>query len=218
MSPAVCLAIRSQVDVLGERLAARVHAEDRLAAREIGRRDEHLPVEAARPEQRRVEILEPVRRAHDDDPIGRLEAVELDEELVERLILLAVEAVAAARGADRVELVDEDDRRRVLRRLFEELADARGAEPGEHLHEGRRRSANRSSRRTPRDGLRHQRLAGSRRAVQEDPLRDARAESLEALRLAQEVDELGELLLDLVEAGDVVERTDAARWSRRQSA
>ena len=40
-----------------------------------------------------------------------VEAVELDEELVQRLVLLAVEAVAGPRGADRVELVDEDDRR-----------------------------------------------------------------------------------------------------------
>ena len=37
--------------------------------------------------------------------------------------------------ADGVELVDEDDRGRVLARLFEELADAGGAEAGEHLDE-----------------------------------------------------------------------------------
>ena len=70
-----------------------------------------------------------------------LEAVELDEQLVERLILLAVEAVAGALRADGVELVDEDDRRRVLARLGEELADARGAEAGEHLDERRTRVA-----------------------------------------------------------------------------
>ena len=70
----------------------------RIASRpaEIGRSDEHLPVEAAGPQQRRVEVLETVRRAHHDDLVGGREAVELDEELVERLVLLAVEAVARA--------------------------------------------------------------------------------------------------------------------------
>ena len=81
---------------VGERLAARVHAQDLLAAVEVGRRDEHLPVEAARAQQRRVEILEPVRGAHHDH-LGRLvEAVQLDEQLVESLVVLAVEAAAGA--------------------------------------------------------------------------------------------------------------------------
>ena len=93
MSPAVWRAT-VEIDVGGERLAARVHAQDRLAAGEVGRGDEHLPVEAARAEQRRVEVLEPVRGAHHDD-LGRLvEAVELDEQLVQGLVVLAVEAAA----------------------------------------------------------------------------------------------------------------------------
>ena len=66
-----------------------------------------------------------------------VEAVQLDEQLVERLVLLAVEAAAGARRADGVELVDEDDRRRVLARLGEELADPGRAEAGEHLNERR---------------------------------------------------------------------------------
>ena len=68
-----------------------------------------------------------------------VEAVELDQQLVQGLILLAVEADVLARSADRIELVDEDDRRRVLAGRLEQLADARGSQPGEHLDEGRRR-------------------------------------------------------------------------------
>ena len=133
-----------EVDVVRERLAARVDLEDLLAAGEVGRRDEQLPVEAARAEQRGVEVLDAVRRGHDDDLVGRGEAVELDEQLVQRLVLLAVEAVAGARGADGVELVDEDDRRRVLARGGEELADARGAEARRTSRRTRTRSASRS--------------------------------------------------------------------------
>src|SRR6185312_17463754 len=99
---------RAEVDVVGERLPARVDGEDLLAAGEVGRGDEQLPVEPAGPKQGRVEILDAVRRAHDHDLLGGREAVELDQKLVQRLVLLTVEAVAGARGADRVELVDEN--------------------------------------------------------------------------------------------------------------
>src|SRR3712207_7090446 len=45
-----------------------------------------------------------------DEVVGPLEAVHLHEELVERLVLLARD-VLAARRAHGVQLVDEDDRR-----------------------------------------------------------------------------------------------------------
>ena len=123
--------------------------QDRLAADQIGRRDQHLAVEAAGPEECGVEILEPVRGAHHDH-LGRLvEAVELDEQLVQGLVVLAVEAAARAGRADGVELVDEDDRGRVPARLFEELADP-GRRRGRRTSPRRqRRSASRTSRRTP---------------------------------------------------------------------
>ena len=52
-----------EVDVVGERLAARVHEENLLAALEVGRLDQDLPVEPAGAQQRLVEILQAVRRA-----------------------------------------------------------------------------------------------------------------------------------------------------------
>ncbi len=173
--------------------------------------DQNLAVEAAGTKERRVEVLQTVRGAHHDDLVARAEAVELDEELIQRLVLLAVEPVARARLADGVELVDEDDRRRVLARFLEQLADASGAEPGEHLDE--RGGALRVE---ARAGLvRHrfcgERLAGPRRAVKEDSLRDARAEPLELRRLAQEVDDLLQLFLRLVETCDVRPRDRGGR-------
>ena len=176
-----------------ERLAARVHLEDRDAALEVRRRHEHLPVEASGPQQRLVEVLDTVRRAHHDDLVRAFEAVELDEQLVERLILLAVEAVAGALCADGVELVDEDDRRRVLARLREELANAGCAEPGEHLDERRRARGVEVRARLVRDRLREQRLAGARRPVEKQAFRHLRAEPLETLRVAEELDDLHQL-------------------------
>ena len=171
---------------------------------EIGRRDVDLAVEAARAQERGIEILQAVRGSHDHDLVRAAEAVELDEELVQRLVVLAVVAAARAGRADGVELVDEDDRGRVLARLFEELADAGSAEPGEHLDErgGARRVEVRA--RLVRGRLREQRLAGAGRAVEQNALRHPGAELLELLAVAQELDDLLQLLLGLVGAGDVV--------------
>jgi hypothetical protein len=70
--------------------------------------------------------------------------------------------VTAARGADRVELVDEDNRRRVRARLLEELADPRGAEAGEHLDERRGALGVERGARLVRHRLGEQRLARAR--------------------------------------------------------
>ncbi len=192
----------AQVDVRREGLRARVDAQDRLAPRHVGRRDVDLTIEAAGPQERRIEVLQAVGGAHHDHVLAAAEPVELDEELIQRLVVLAVEAAATLRP-DGVELVDEDDRRSVLAGLLEQLADARGAETREHLDErgGARRVEVRA--RLLGDRLGEQRLAGTGRAVEEDPPRHARAEPGEAAVLAQELDDLLELRLGLVDAGHV---------------
>ena len=108
------------------------------------------------------------------------------------------------RAADGVELVDEDDRRRVLARLAEQPPDARGAEAREHLDERGGRLREELGAGLVRDGLGQQRLAGAGRAVQQHAGGDARAEVAEALGVAQELDDLAQLVLGLVDAGDVL--------------
>ena len=75
----------AEVDVRRERLVARVHLQDRLATGDVRCGNQHLAVEAARSQQRRVEVLQSIGSSHDDDLVTRVEAVELDEELVQRL-------------------------------------------------------------------------------------------------------------------------------------
>ena len=84
-----------EIDTGRERLAAGVHGEDVAPALQVGGLDQDLAVEAARAQERGIEVSETVRGAHHDDLVARAEPVELDEELVERLVLLAVEGVAA---------------------------------------------------------------------------------------------------------------------------
>ena len=67
------------VDVLGERLVARVHVEDPLASTPIRRGHEDLAVEATRPQERLVELLEHVRRRHHDHVVAGVETVHLHQ-------------------------------------------------------------------------------------------------------------------------------------------
>src|ERR1700680_1841058 len=82
-------------------------------------------------------VAGPVVARDHDDVVLRLEAVHLDQQLVEGLLALVVTAAqaGAAVAADGVDLVDEHDAGGVLLGLVEEVADAAGADADEHLHE-----------------------------------------------------------------------------------
>src|SRR3972149_6241993 len=169
-----------------------------------------LAVEAAGAQQRLVEDLGAVGRRHEDDALGRVEAVHLGEELVQRLLPLVVAADEPRRPgprlADRVELVDEDDARRLVLGLLEEVAHAGGAHADEHLDELRAREREERHVGLAGDGAREQGLAGARLADEQHALRDAAAQPPVLLGVRQEVHDLDELRLGLVHAGDVGER------------
>src|SRR5262249_48643693 len=103
----------AQVHVGGHADGAGVNLEDRLAAVDGGPVHDDGAVEATGTEQGGVERFGPVGRGHDDDAAVGVEAVHLNQELVERLLALVVatDYGAATRLAQRVQLVDEDDAR-----------------------------------------------------------------------------------------------------------
>ncbi len=155
------------LDGLVERLALGMHlAGSPSRPLHVGPVEDHLAVEAARPQERRVEDVRPVGRGdHDDVRVG-VEAVHLDEDLVEGLLALVVRAAEAraALAADGVDLVDEDDAGAVALGLIEEVADAAGADADEHLHELRAGDAEEGHAGLAGHGARQQGLAGARRA------------------------------------------------------
>ena len=91
------------VDVAGEHDLPQMDCEDRNAALLVGSVDEHLTIETSGAKQRRIEDLGPVRRREQHEPLARVEAVELGQELIQRLLLLVVRADAgnAARNLSR---------------------------------------------------------------------------------------------------------------------
>src|ERR1700683_722214 len=110
-----------RADILAERHAPHVHAQDLLAAAPVGQRHYHLAIEAPGTQQRRIEHVRPVGGGNDDDPFITLEAIHFHQQLVERLLALLVPAAKprAAVASHGIDLVDENNARRVLLRLLE---------------------------------------------------------------------------------------------------
>ena len=100
-------------------------------------------------------------------------------------------AAGRALAADRVELVDEDDRRRRFLGLLEEVAHARGADADDGLDELGGGDAEERHARLTRDRAREQRLAGARPAREQHAARNPPAELLVLLGVLEEVDDLG---------------------------
>lgn len=205
-----------EIDIRRHRHLADMDAQDLLAAGDVRVRNDDLAVEAARTQQRGVEHVGTVGRGDDDDALVRLEAVHLHQELVQRLLALVIAAAeaGAAMAADRVDLVDEDDAGRVLLGLFEHIADAAGANADEHLDEVGARDREERHIGLACDGARSERLTGTGRADEQDAARDAPAQPLELLGIAQELDDLLQVLLGLVDARDILEGDAAMRFGQ----
>jgi len=100
----------------------------------------------------------------------------------------------------RVELVDEDHRPPRLARLLEQPPDPGGTPPDEHLDEARARSGEEIDTGLRRHRPREHRLAGSRWAEEQHPARRLGAERGEALRVAQPLCDVHQLVLGRVDA------------------
>src|SRR5205807_9466036 len=88
-------------------------------------------------------------------------------------------------------------------RLLEQITRAGGTDADDRLDELRRR--HREERRTclARDRAREQRLTGPRRPAEEDAARDPSPQAPVFPRVAEEVDDLGQLELGLVDTRDI---------------
>ena len=182
-------------------------AQRLIPALQIRPVDDDAPVEAARTQQRLIEDLGAVRRREDHNALARIKAVDLGEELVERLFALVVAAeFGISRPADRIDLIDEDDGRGDLCRLLEQVTHAACADADEHLHEVRAGDREERHVRLTGDGLCKQCFARARRADEQRALRQFRADGGVFLRIVQKVDDLDERFLCLVLSGHIRER------------
>jgi glutamine cyclotransferase len=166
-----------------------------------------VTIETSRPEQGRIQDFRTVGGGHEDDAGPGVEAVHLDEELVEGLFpfVMATGNTDAAGLAQGVKLVDEDDAGGLLLGLFEEIPHPGGPHADEHLHEVGAAHAEERHTTLAGNGLCQEGFPRSGGAHEEDPLGDLPAQGGEFFRRFKEIDDLHELLLRLVDTGDVVE-------------
>ena len=126
------------IDVWGERHFLHVHVQDLHTPRLVGPIHQHLTVEASRTQQRGVENLGSVGGGQEHDAHCRVEAVELGQKLVQRLLTLIMatgDLAGGARPPKSVEFVDEDDCRGRFPGLLEQVAHPCGTDAHEHLDE-----------------------------------------------------------------------------------
>ena len=104
---------------------------------------------------------------------------------------------------DRIDFVDEDNARRVLLRILEHVADTRGADTDKHFNEIGTGDREEGHLGLASNGLRQQGLAGTRIADHQHTLGNTPTELLKFRRIAQEVNQLLDLLLSLVTASNI---------------
>ncbi len=184
-----------------------MHLQDAAAAEQVRPVDNDLPVEPPWAKQSRVQDVRAVGGRDEDDSALDVESVHLDEQLVQRLLALVVPTTeaGAAVPAHGVDLVDEDDRRRVRLGLLEQIAHPRSADANEHLNEIRTGNGVERHARLASDRAGEQRLASSWRAIEQNALGNLRADGLELGRVLQELLYLLQLLDRLIGARHVGE-------------
>ena len=168
--------------------------------------DGDLAIEAPRTQEGGVEHLGPVCRRHDDDPGGRVEAVHLGQQLVQRLLASSLETTAPE-PERRWPMASISSMKMMagarLRRLGEQVADPGRPHPHEQLDEARPADREEGGLGLPSHGTGQQRLAGARRTHHQDAPGGHGARLGIALGLLEEVDHFADLDLGPLIAGHI---------------
>mmetsp|Transcript_68675 Transcript_68675/g.161541 ORF Transcript_68675/g.161541 Transcript_68675/m.161541 type:complete len:243 (+) Transcript_68675:641-1369(+) len=171
-------------DLAVELLVLHVDLQDLSPPLHIGQTDLHAAVEAARTEKGVVQDIGPVRGGHDDDAAVALKAVHLREDLIQGLLSLVVATSHASSSltSDGIDLIDENNARRLLLRLLEDVADARRTHTNEELDELGGGGLDERHAGLASERLGHEGLSCSRGSGKEHAARDLRAHLHEPLR------------------------------------
>src|ERR1041385_3060082 len=186
-----------------------MNIQNRLTSRHISKVHGDLTIEPSGSRERLVENVRPVSRSDDDHRARLIESIHLDEQLVERLILIGGGGVAAtaALASESVNLVDKDDAGRKLPALREQVSHTSSAQPSELLLKTRTRGGQKCDAGFLRRGSRQQRLAGSRRTVEQGAARNTATETTDPLRIAQKLNRLRKLRTRFVNPSHIL-KTD----------
>src|SRR2546426_6732946 len=211
VGPGRAFAARREDAVVDVRRGAhlpRVDLEDRHAGLVAGNRNLDDPVEAAWAKQGLVEDVGPVRRADDLHFPEGIEAIEFRQELHECPLDLPVPGRRDLETlrTDRIEFVDEHDRRGLLAGGLNQLPHEPGPLADVLLDQLRADESDERGLRAVGDRLGEERLPRAGRADQEDSLRRLDPDLPVQVRLQERVlDRLAQLAHLALETADVIE-------------
>ena len=196
-----------QIDIIGQRLALRVHAQDCLASLQIGGFNRNLSVKTARTQQGGIKNIGTVCRRDEDQVRGVVKAVHLNQQLVEGLVAFIRTATITrtAVTTDRIDLIDEDNRGSNFLCAGYKITHTRSANTDIHLKEFRTCNGEEGSLGFTRNSLCQQGLTCSRRTVEEHTSRNACTDLAELLGGNQELANFFKFLNGLVFTGHVSE-------------
>ncbi len=120
-----------KIHILRQTDLAGVHLQSVQSALKIGSVHDDPAVKTTGTEQRLIQYLRAVGGRQNDHALGRIEAVDLAEELVQGLVVAAHAGVSGS--AHGVDLIDKDDAGGDLGGLPEQIPDTAGAHAHEHL-------------------------------------------------------------------------------------
>ena len=182
-----------------------MHLKDSLTVGECRECDMHLAVETTRTQERVVENILAVGGSQHYHAACAINTVHFGEQLVERLVVFAVETLVAALGAHGIDFVDKYHARSLLLRLGKEFAHTRCAHAHKLLHKLRTRAREERHISLASHCLCQHRLTGAWRAHEQRTLRHSAAQTAIFLRILEEIHNLGHFLLSLFHASHVGE-------------
>ena len=192
-----------QVHILRQTDPAGMDLQSLQTALEVGAVHDDPAVEAAGAEQGLVQNFGAVGGGQDHDALVGIEAVDLAQQGVQGLVIVADALVALV--AHGVDLVDEDDAGGDLGGLLEHIPDAAGADAHEGLLEIGAGDVEEGDVGLAGHGLGKQSLTGARRAHQQRALGELRADVGVLVGVVEEIDDLLEGFLGLVLTGHIGE-------------
>ena len=185
-----------------------VYVEDGLALIDVWHVHIDLTVKTTGTHQGFVQNVGAVGRREDDHAAVGSKPIHLGQQLVQSVLTLVVGSevgVLATCPANGVDLVDEDDGRRLLFGLLEEVSDTRRADPHEHLDKIRTTQTEEWHLGFAGNGLGKQGLSRSWRAHEKGALGNLRPELGVLVGMLEEVHDFLEFLLRAIHARHITE-------------
>ena len=184
-----------------------MHLENLLATTNVRQPYDNLAVETTRTQQSRIKHVRTVGSCDNNNAVVHLEAVHLNQQLVQCLLALIVTTTKAGTTVTTycIDLVDENNTGSLFFGLIKHVAYTRRTHTYKHLDKIRTRDGEEWHFGLTGDGFCQQCLTGTRLTDHQNASRNAATQALEFVGFAQEVDQFLYVFLGLFNTSHIRE-------------